>query len=276
VSSRSDVYLNGHSKDDFSDIRFTKSDGITLLNYWIENVSSGNTATVWVKLDSIPASPSSASFFIYYGNPSAVSVSNGANTFPFFDDFTGSTLDTSKWNADWTWGSGGTVSVSNSILSISSANTNSGKAIESKTNFSVPYALRMKALIPAVNYNYIGLYASTNTNPTASLGQYATFSYESGNYTHESDGTSVTANVHTWSNAVFNTIDIYRTSTGASSFYVSNSLLESGAHRRSTAATMIRVASYKSTAAMQVDWILMRNYTTNEPAGSAWGSETTK
>jgi len=41
VSSRSDVYLNGHSKDDFSDIRFTKSDGITLLNYWIEDVPAG-------------------------------------------------------------------------------------------------------------------------------------------------------------------------------------------------------------------------------------------
>jgi len=57
VSNTSDVYLNSHSKDDFSDIRFTKSDGITLLNYWIEDVSSGNSATVWVKLDSIPVSP---------------------------------------------------------------------------------------------------------------------------------------------------------------------------------------------------------------------------
>jgi len=77
-------------------------------------------------------------------------------------------------------GSGGTVSVSNSILSISSANTNSGKAIGSKTSFSVPYALRMKALIPAVSNSYIGVYASTNTNPTSDLGQYATLRYETG------------------------------------------------------------------------------------------------
>jgi len=169
-----------------------------------------------------------------------------------------------------------TVSVSNSILSISSANTNSGKLSEVKTSFSVPYALRMKALIPAVSNSYIGVYASTNTNPTSDLGQYATLRYETGDYTHESDERVITSNVHTWSNAVFNTFDICRTSTGASSFYVSNSLLESGAHRRSTASTMIRVASYNSTTAIQVDWILMRNYTTNEPAGAAWGSEEAK
>lgn len=34
---------------------------------------------------------------MYYGNDKASSSSNGDATFMFFDDFTGSTIDTSKW-----------------------------------------------------------------------------------------------------------------------------------------------------------------------------------
>jgi len=93
--SGSDVYLLGHCKDDFSDIRFTKSDGETELDYWIEEYTSGDNAVVWIEFDSIPASPDSAIFYLYYGNSEAPSASNGDNTFLFFDDFL--VLDTDIW-----------------------------------------------------------------------------------------------------------------------------------------------------------------------------------
>ena len=80
------VYLGGNVRSDFGDIRFTKSDGVTLLDYWIESYTPGVSAVVWVEVDSIPASPGTANINIYYGNPSATSVSSGANTFGFFDD----------------------------------------------------------------------------------------------------------------------------------------------------------------------------------------------
>ena len=41
---------------DFDDLRFTDNDGVTLLNYWIESKIDGVSATVWVKVPSIPAS----------------------------------------------------------------------------------------------------------------------------------------------------------------------------------------------------------------------------
>ncbi len=85
------VYLGGNAKSDFSDLRFTKSDGVTLLDYWIESYTSGVNATVWVEVDSIPASPGTADIYLYYGNPSATSVSNGKNTFLAYgglNDFT--------------------------------------------------------------------------------------------------------------------------------------------------------------------------------------------
>lgn len=37
---------------------------------------------------------------MYYGNPNAKPQSNGDNTFLFFDNFTGSSLDLSKWSID--------------------------------------------------------------------------------------------------------------------------------------------------------------------------------
>jgi hypothetical protein len=81
------VYLGGNVRSDFDDIRFTKSDGTTPLDYWIETYKPGVSAVVWVKVDSIPVSPSTTNIYLYYGNPSATSASNGTNTFAFFDDF---------------------------------------------------------------------------------------------------------------------------------------------------------------------------------------------
>ena len=84
-----------------ADIRFTDSDGLTSLSYWIESGINTSSTRIWVKVPSIPAS-STKTIYIYYGNPSATGLSNGDATFDFFDDF--SVKDTSKWNwpTDWT------------------------------------------------------------------------------------------------------------------------------------------------------------------------------
>lgn len=86
------VNLSGHCQDDFDDIRFTNTTGAEL-DYWTETVNSGANATVWVELDSVSATGNTP-FYIYYGNSTVSSASNGDNTFLFFDDFTG---DLTKW-----------------------------------------------------------------------------------------------------------------------------------------------------------------------------------
>src|SRR5659263_102583 len=75
------IFLNGHAKSDFSDIRLTLNNAIEL-PYWIESAATGK---VWVRV------PDNGIVNIYYGNPSASSLSNGKSTFEFFDDF--NTLD---------------------------------------------------------------------------------------------------------------------------------------------------------------------------------------
>jgi len=53
-----------------TDIRFTDSDGITELNYWIESYKPATPiASIWVKIPSIPAS-STKTIYLYYGNQS--------------------------------------------------------------------------------------------------------------------------------------------------------------------------------------------------------------
>jgi hypothetical protein len=108
--SGEDVYCGGNCRDDFGDIRFTKSDKKTLLDYWMQEYVSGDVAVFWVEIDSIPASPSTVTIYVYYDAPSETTTSAGANTWVFFDDFLGAAIDTAKWdlmNGNWPTVSGG-------------------------------------------------------------------------------------------------------------------------------------------------------------------------
>ena len=80
-----------------SDIRFTLSDGVTKIPYWIQEWDSVNQkAIIWVKVPQIPANGKTI-IYMYYGNSEAVSESNGDSVFIFFDDFKGTELNTTKW-----------------------------------------------------------------------------------------------------------------------------------------------------------------------------------
>ena len=67
-SSGAVIYLKNHALSWGStvpnDLRFTKADGTTLLNYWLES-SDANTAKVWIKFDSIGTTDTD--FYVYYG-----------------------------------------------------------------------------------------------------------------------------------------------------------------------------------------------------------------
>lgn len=79
------VYLGSAALNWPNDVRFTKSDGSTLLDFWREE-SDATDGTWWIEFDSIPASPNTVTFYIYYGKASDTDASNIANTFIFGDD----------------------------------------------------------------------------------------------------------------------------------------------------------------------------------------------
>jgi hypothetical protein len=102
----------GKMRSDGGDIRFTDSDGVTLINYWVESGINTTSTKIWVEVPSIPAS-GSTTIYLYYGNPSATTTSNGDATFIFFDHFDGATLNTNKWTVIQ-----GGASVSSSLLHV--------------------------------------------------------------------------------------------------------------------------------------------------------------
>jgi len=80
-----EVFENANS--DGSDIRFTLSDGVTKIPYWIEEWNSANQkAIIWVNVSQIPAN-GETTIYMYYGNPTATSESNGDAVFELFEDF---------------------------------------------------------------------------------------------------------------------------------------------------------------------------------------------
>ena len=89
-------------KADGSDLRFYDNSNVNC-NYWIEKWNNTGTSVIWVKV----ATSGANTLKMYYGNPAATAVSNGNNTFDFFDDFSGNSL-----SANWlTNSSGGTITV---------------------------------------------------------------------------------------------------------------------------------------------------------------------
>jgi hypothetical protein len=103
-----DVDCGGLCKTDFSDLRFAKADGTTLLDYYIEDVTGATPnqlASIWIEFDSIGTG--ATTFYMYYGNAAASAVSSGVNTFLFFEDFNGlndgDLNGQNGWTAHTTW-----------------------------------------------------------------------------------------------------------------------------------------------------------------------------
>ncbi|WP_424356685.1 DUF2341 domain-containing protein [Methanocella sp. MCL-LM] len=128
------VYLNGHSYSSLNDIRFANSaDG--LLDYWVES-NDGSTAVIWVEMDSVPVSPNTYTMKIYYGKSGDSSASNGAATFPLFDDFNDGWIDTGKWTVAC-GGSGGSVVESGGVITLQTGGSGNAR-LSSKTSFNYP------------------------------------------------------------------------------------------------------------------------------------------
>lgn len=115
------VYLDNKARSDFGDIRFTDNDQETELDYWMEELHSGDNATFWLEVTD-DLSSSDATIYIYYGKADAT-YPYGADqtemdaTFIFADHFYGDTLDGAKWSD-----SGAGITVGASEVTIAGAN----------------------------------------------------------------------------------------------------------------------------------------------------------
>src|SRR4030042_488345 len=93
------------------DLRFTEVDGTTDLLHWTD-LGTINSATteIWVRVPSIPTGTpptGGTTIYMYYGNPAALSASDGDATLEFFDDFEDGDI------SDWSQYGSGTVAWAN-------------------------------------------------------------------------------------------------------------------------------------------------------------------
>lgn len=91
------VPYDSNMQNDFSDIRFTTSDG-TLINAWLEDKTIGVSADIWVEFPTTPANGYTENYYVYYGNSGAGSVWDCQATMLDGDDFVGSSLNTDIWD----------------------------------------------------------------------------------------------------------------------------------------------------------------------------------
>ena len=93
-----DIEYDSDMQSNFNDLRFVKQEDSNYreLDYWLESKTDGISADVWVKVPSIPSGEST--IYMYYGNPSVGSASDGTDTFEFFDDFEDNSINSSIWN----------------------------------------------------------------------------------------------------------------------------------------------------------------------------------
>jgi hypothetical protein len=282
TDSGNTVYLGGKCNPDFSDIRFTASDGTTLLSYWIEEMVNSDHATVWVKInDDLSTNP--ATIYIYYGNPNATSQSNGDYVFPLFDDFLGSSLNTNKWTVD----SGIVYSIANSLLKITDAPSGS---LEKGTGLHYQYVpsqssfeLRLKGFTWTQSNTYalwrLGLLLSSSSNlleiriqhhddwasyygeKYANIGS---SSYESGVGSLPQNGSAEL---------------IIRKDQNNNVYAIWNGTVILGAITDTATLTQVAInverysSDYPYATETDVDAIIWRKYVNPEPSHGSWGSE---
>jgi len=259
------VYCNSHCKADFSDIRITKSDGETLLDYWIESKTDGSNAYIWIEFDSIPASPDTVDFYLYYGNSLASAYSNMANTFPFADHFDG---DKSKWTGDTDY-----LTISGSRGQFKGPGANWKSILGTVLSASSTFALRCKGKMPASGSQGFGGYGTSGGETRMGYGIGSTpvckvLSSKDGTTTGWSSETNWTADADkTWDL-------IRRSGVNMSAFEDGQQLTYSPyASYPSTDTQKFGMQAYFSDKILDFDWVLIRKYTTNEPTWGNWGNE---
>ncbi len=112
-NNASGLIYQGKLLSDCADIRVTDING-KLLPHWIEtgtNQCDSQTTAIWTKVPSVVTT--GTAIYVYYGNSQVVNIASGTSVFQFFDDFSGSSIDTGNWTVT------GSVTAGSGLASIS-------------------------------------------------------------------------------------------------------------------------------------------------------------
>jgi len=269
-----DVDCGGLCLSTFNDIRFTKSDGTTLLDYWIESISGttpNQLATIWIEFDSIGTS--ATTFYMYYGKADATAVSNGANTFIAFDDFERG-VDGDTIGGDWTEevahvhiSTEKKYSGTRSVKITGAASPPTAKLpVTASENIAVQMRIYKETLAAIAPISGPG---NGSKRPIISIDASENVTYYDGSY-----GSAGNITADTWQ---LLELCNYNYSTGTFDVYVNNSLTKAGATMYSDSlynnAIRVQTSDTSGTNDFWFDNVIVRNWFATEPAWGAWGTQ---
>ncbi|PIT87296.1 MAG: hypothetical protein COU31_03730, partial [Candidatus Magasanikbacteria bacterium CG10_big_fil_rev_8_21_14_0_10_40_10] len=239
---------------DFDDLRFTASDGETLLDYWLESKTDSVTSTLWVEVPTLAAS-ASTNIYMYYGNAEATSVSSIDDTFLFGDDFDDDSLDTSIWTTT-------AVAPSESSGLLTSAPTQGVWA----TNYAMPDQTILEAYgkANATLFGRVAATKSTNKFENELSGDDKGFDIMSWGGTRYFETNSAEASSGSW-NTSYNRFKMVFLS-GASVAFTHGAVTYTSTTNVPVASDGIHPEIYShATDSMVMDWIFVRKYASSEP-----------
>jgi hypothetical protein len=153
--STASAISGGRMRSGCEDIRVTAADGVTVLPLWLESGCNGTSTRLWTKITSVTTSGIKQAY-VYYGSPSAASVSDGSAVFDLFDDFT--SFDSSRWDVVSSSPTGGTASVSGGRLNLETVSSSSDWVwLRSKATWGPGHWIEARMI-------------STSSSPTLRLG----------------------------------------------------------------------------------------------------------
>ncbi|GMX60046.1 MAG: hypothetical protein MNSN_10680 [Minisyncoccus archaeiphilus] len=252
------VAYDADMQPDFDDLRFTAADEQTLLDYWIESKINSVSAVVWVDLPVLQVGSNSA--YMYYGNSSVVTASNGYDTFEFFDGFDGDALDTSKWTY------GGTYSVVNGLI-----NVYGSTAVTTKRTFDTNYIIRSRVM---------GAHADKTTHVERILWNAASgyacplfsWNWAAGQTFFTMDGSQAEYTEMGLTAGAYNILEMVRIGTSAIKLNIDDSRTITHTTRIPLGAGTFAINTGNDESQVSVDWVTLRKYVAIEPSYS-FGAE---
>lgn len=264
-----DIKTFDYSKADANgaDIRFTESDVVTPVDYWIETWNTSGESTIWVAIDL--GANATEIFYMFYGNASASSESDGGATFEFFDHFPGSSVNTSKWDVN------GSPTVGSSILTYG---FNSEERVVSKGDYT-DSAVRARSSVTTWNdaspcgFHYREDYVGNVTGNVSMWYVYSGSPYVkswtangTGNHSQDVFNSSVSG---------FHTYEVTWES-GKAQFYFDDTLQTTHTLAVPSASIPVMLGTGSTyQGVIEVDWVLVRKYVDPEPTVNLGEEEST-
>lgn len=260
---------------DFDDIRFTDNDNVTLLDYWLETANA-TSATFWVEVTDSQEWGTYFMIQMYYGNDEVSTTSNGEDTFLFYEDWSGESIDPAKWDiidGDGSVSWDDTDAKHGSVIKVEGGPGEDVYQLVTDLTSVSPTSVIGRVNIgktAAASQRTAWGMGSTAGNPMAFI-----FSNEGSHFLQvtDDDGISDHQNID---NALLDTYQNYmitRDGTDAK-LYVDYVLEETGSCEPDTNAVRSVMLYVRDTECdLYVDWVAVRKFVANEPAFNAWGEE---